>query len=164
MTLSRDRLLEVLDYDQESGLFEWKISTSDRVKPGDLAGGPGTGGYTMIGIDGLRYRAHRLAWLYIYGLWPSRGLDHRNGIPDDNRISNLREATQTQNNANSKRSTRNTSGLKGVSLFRPTGRWQAQIRIYRQSIHLGFYSTREEAHRIYCDKARELFGEFAREE
>ena len=108
-------LRRLLSYDPKTGDFRWRVSRGGGVRAGDLAGTLHSGGYWQIYVNNRLYLAHRLAWLYVYGKWPDKGIDHKNGIRTDNRICNLREATASQNGANKGRLTRNTSGFKGVS-------------------------------------------------
>lgn len=89
-------------------------------------------------------------------------VDHRNGDGLDNQRSNLREATRTQNNANSRRRTDNTSGFKGVTLDARIGRWNARIHVNGRRRSLGYFATAEQAAVAYDSAAREIFGEFAR--
>jgi hypothetical protein len=90
-------------------------------------------------------------------------MDHANGDRGDNRIDNLREATQSQNSANSWRPHKSTTGFKGVSSSgRKTKPWAAHIKQHGKSQFLGRYDTPEAAHAAYAMKAVELFGEFAR--
>ena len=116
-------------------------------------------------IDGRRYLAHRLAWFYVYGEWPRKGLDHINRDRLDNRIANLREADHAQNVQNRGPMSNNKSGFKGV-FFNPrhTQPWQAQITARGQYFNLGRYATAEEAHEAYKEAAARLHGEFARTE
>lgn len=158
--LTADRLREVLTYDPETGVFRWKVRTSIRVTVGEVAGYL-RDGYRFITIDGRKYRAHRLAWLYMYGVWPAE-LDHVNGDRADNRISNLREATRTQNNANTPIRKNNTSGVKGVCWDKRKRKWMAQIRVRGVQRFLGYYETTEEAGEAYAAAAARYFGEFAR--
>jgi hypothetical protein len=157
--LTQARLREVLDYDPETGIFRWRIQTSNRGRVGHIAGRISDQDYWLIGIDGALYRAHRLAWLYITGEWP-REVDHINGSRDDNRWCNLREATRSENNANSRRGRNNTSGYKGVWRA-ASGRWTACITVNYRQIHLGRFDAPEEAHAAYCAAADKHFGEFA---
>lgn len=160
MTLSLARLKELLEYEPETGVFRQKLRRKGSgLRPGEVAGGLSDQGYVLIGIDYKKYRAHRLAWLWMTGEWPD-GIDHINGDRTDNRWCNLRVADQSHNTANSKLSRASTTGLKGVSRFRD--KWQAGITKNRVRRALGLFETPEEAHAAYCKAARELYGEFAR--
>lgn len=159
--LSQARLREVFDYSPDTGLFVWRQAPSSRVKIGTIAGRV-SHGYRHIALDGKRYAAHRLAWFYVHGVWPKDDMDHINGEKDDNRLANLREATTSQNMANARLSSHNTSGFKGVSWKCGTNKWNAKISHNGVTYHIGYFTTREAAHEAYVIKARELFGEFAR--
>ncbi|WP_372356945.1 HNH endonuclease signature motif containing protein [Xanthomonas sp. NCPPB 3443] len=124
-----------------------------------IAGGITTG-YVLIKIDGRKYKAHRLAWLYVHGEWPAGDLDHINGCPLDNRISNLRIATNPQNQANRRRD-RGKETPKGVRVL-PSGRYQARISVNKQLHHLGTFDTAEQAQQAYADAARHYYQDFAR--
>lgn len=102
---------------------------------------------------------HRVLWLLKHGSYPRGSLDHANGIRTDNRFRNLREATVAQNNAN-REATR--SGLKGATLDKRTGRFVAQISVGGRNVFLGRHETEEMAHNAYMQKARQVYGEFAR--
>jgi hypothetical protein len=154
--LTQARLKEVLRYDPDSGEFFWLISLSSRRPIGSKAGGMSRYGY--IGIDGVRYYAHRLAWLYVYGELP-KCIDHINQNKSDNRIVNLREADKIQNGGNSK-ARKSRSGLKGAHWHRKAGRWTATVWHEGKCIYLGLFDTPEEAHAAYCKTAEELYGEF----
>lgn len=159
--LTVKRLREVLCYDTQTGLFTW-LHTSKRVRAGDVAGSIHALGYVIITIDGWRYRAHRLAWLYAHGRWPDGDLDHRNTVRSDNRIENLRPANNSQNCANASLSKRNSSGFKGVWFDKQRDCWQAGIRKDRRLRFLGRFHSLEAAHAAYSKAAKELFGEYAR--
>lgn len=153
------RVQEVLDYYPETGQFVWHSPPHNHPRlMGQLAGGKSSG-YTMIKIDGQKYKAHRLAWLVMTGEWPDHRIDHINGDTHDNAWSNLRACDQTQNNANRKKNT-GKALPKGV---RQVGsRFQARLRSGGQLFSLGSFSTAEAAHAAYMAKAREVFGGFAR--
>lgn len=161
-TITQEYLKSILDYDHNTGIFKWKIFKCPRASFGKIAGYIKKEGYVEIKIDGVPYKAHRLAFLYING-WLPEEVDHINndGPKSDNRICNLREATRSQNEFNKPKSKRNTSGYKGVSLKKSTGRWCAKIRFNKNSKHLGYYSTPEEAHEAYKQAALRLHGEYA---
>jgi hypothetical protein len=126
--LTASRLRQVLKYDEDTGLFTWLVSTSNRVKVGDTAGALNGDGYVLIQIDGKAYKASRLAFLYMIGRFPDPEADHENLNRSDDRWKNLREATRQQNNRNKPVRKDSTTGAKGVSL-RECGRFQAYIII-----------------------------------
>lgn len=162
--LDLDRLQEVLDYDPETGVLLWRVRLSPRGNPGTPAGYVGTHGYRFVGIDGVRYLAHHLAWFHFYGVPPDE-IDHKNTKRDDNWIDNLREATSVQNARNRNRSSANTTGFKGVARFNHYGnraKYRSSIRFEGKRIFLGLFHTPEEAYEAYCKKVRELHGEFGR--
>lgn len=159
LTIDRDFLMSRLLYDHISGRFFWVAPPSNHLRlRGTVAGGNGTG-YTMIKIDGQKYKAHRLAWLYVYGTMPDCVIDHRDGDPFNNAISNLRLATQAQNCANAKPWARK-SLPKGVR--ENHGKFTARIRFNRELITIGTFDTPEEAARAYERQAVLLYGEFGR--
>lgn len=160
MRPTQERLKQLFNYDPDTGLFTRKIAVAYRSKIGEIAGGPQNFGHIGIRVEGRRYLAHRLAWLYVYGEWP-RYIDHINGISSDNRISNLRECTQAENCRNSKIPRNNTTGYKGVYAL-PRGRWRAMITVSNRTISLGCFGSIEEARRAYDEGALHHHGEFAR--
>jgi hypothetical protein len=158
---SQDRLKQLLSYDPETGKFIWLVTTP-RAPKGAEAGVKMGMGYRLIGLDGVRYLAHRLAWFYVHGEWPVEMIDHINGIRDDNRIANLRNATARQNSINSKTSRHNTSGYRGVSFSSRKKKWHARITSEYQVHPLGYFDTKEAAYAAYCEAAKRLHGEFAK--
>ena len=97
--LTHDRLSSLLEYNAESGAFRWlkKPHKRNHNIVGDIAGYNQKGGYIIIQIDKQRYFAHRVAWFYVYGVWPTDEIDHINGDKLNNSIENLREATASEN-------------------------------------------------------------------
>lgn len=162
--LTAERLREALAYDPATGEWTWLVSNSMRRLAGSKAGELKPSGYILIGIDCFRYRAHRLAWLYMTGVWPKEQVDHINGERADNRWANLREATQVQNSANMKVRGSNRAGIKGVSRYDGISvtRWRAHLSVGHHMFYLGSYATPEAAHAAYVDAAKRHFGEFAR--
>ena len=158
--LTVERLKEALMYESDTGIFRWRVIRSQNGRAGNIAGSKKVNGYIDICIDRMLYKAHRLAWFYMTGKWPSEGLDHINTDRTDNRWANLRLANKSQNEANSPRNKANTSGFKGVS--RKRNKWQAGIKKDYVRYNLGSFATPEEAHQAYCEAAKETFGEFAR--
>src|SRR5687768_770720 len=109
--LTAEKLRELMDYNPDTGVFLYRKRRGRRSA--GLEAGSIVKGYRLISL-GKQYSAHRLAWLYVYGEWPAGDLDHINCVRDDNRIANLREATDSQNNANRTLAPKNSSGFKGV--------------------------------------------------
>lgn len=156
--LSQAYLKSILSYDAESGLFTWTKYAPRSKQPGTVAGHVGKG-YRIIEIHGRSYLAHRLAWMYVHGEMPDC-IDHANGDPDDNKITNLRIATPSQNSANSRKPDHNTSGAKGVRIT-TSGKYQAVLKCNGTTYNLGVYATKEEAAQAYLAGAQKHFGEFA---
>jgi hypothetical protein len=153
-TLTAEYLRSVLHYEPETGILTWKVRTARRVKVGDVAGSQDGGGYLRIKVLSRDYLAHRLAWLYVYGSWPKDQLDHVNRNRSDNRISNLREVTNKQNQQNKSKRSDNTSGHPGVYWRKRAPKWVAQITHNYKQIHLGYFDDLEAA--IAARKAGEL--------
>jgi hypothetical protein len=157
--LTQARLMELLYYNPDTGNFRWKVPPSSRIRQTDIAGTIDNKGYRRIGIKGDKpgkyYRAHRLAWLYMTGVWPEDQIDHINGDKDDNRWDNLRSASNAENMRN--------RPAKGYT-FSPrhkTTPWCAQITHNGKNQYLGRYKTKREAEAAYRAAANELWGEFA---
>jgi hypothetical protein len=142
MPISHDRLKQLLDYDPDTGAFRWKI-TKGRAKSGQFAGATDAYGYRVIRVDGALYKAHRLAWLHVYGEWPNGLLDHINRAPGDNRLCNLREVTQSENMHNSNR--KSVSGVPGVRWRAERNKWVAQIRVGYRNHVIGSFASKQEA-------------------
>jgi len=159
--LTAEVVREWLDYNPETGVFYW-LKRRNKLQIGDVAGSKDYRGYIRIRLHKKRCMAHRLAWLIVHGNWPVLEIDHINGIRDDNRLSNLREATRAQNTQNKRRQKNNTSGFKGVHFNVREKRFQADIKARGTALRLGFYDTAEEAYQAYCEAAHQLHGEFAR--
>ena len=163
--LTQARLKSMLLYEPDTGKFWWLVGRgrgrSEYMK-GQEAGFITKGERHRIKIDEKPYFAHRLAWLYVYGCWPSKDLDHINGDPADNRICNLREASNTDNHANSKDYRNNTSGHKGVYWMPKAQKWLALIQRDKYRRRLGLFVRKDDAIAAYRKASRELFGEFSR--
>ena len=167
-TITQEFLKSILDYDPATGVFTWR-RRSDVPKEFNTRYLGKTAGsvswkqqYSRIQIQlhGQKFMAHRLAWLYTTGDWPADQIDHKDGDAQNNRFSNLRLATPSQNQANSHCT--NTLGIKGV--YKHHSKYESRITKDRKNYWLGTFYTTEEAHVAYMEAARELHGEFARSE
>lgn len=158
--VSRERLLAVLNYDPETGVFLWKVGLSN-VVAGSVAGYISRG-YRLIAIDGRNYFAARLAWLYITGEWPEADVDHWDLDKSNDRFGNLRAATRSQNNANAPAPKTNRSGRKGVHWHAQRRKWVAAISVENRTRYLGIFEDIDAAAAAYQAAAIERHGEFAR--
>lgn len=155
--ITQEKLKELLEYDQETGVFTRKIDCV-KTKKGDIAGNDNGQGYKRISIFGKRYRLHRLAWLYVYGIHPVNEIDHINGIRDDNRILNLREVTRSENSQNQRKAKKNNkTGLLGVSSR--NGKYRAQLEVKGKYFSSPPFKTKEEAYEEYIKMKRLHHGE-----
>ncbi len=153
--------MDILSYSPETGEFRWRVRRSNKCPEGALAGGLNGSGYRQIEIDGVVYQCHRLAWLFVKGVWPKEEIDHENTKRDDNWIDNLREATKSQNQHNRRRQ-EGSSKYKGVHFHKLTGKWGAKIQVNGKNLHLGLFEREEDAALVRIFSAAELHGEFAR--
>lgn len=153
--LTQSELKTRLNYDAETGLF-MRTNMRGVSKKGWMQGCPNADGYLVLGVAGKTYLSHRLAWLWVYGKWPTEHIDHINGNPADNRICNLREATRSLNMQNLRRAkTSNvSSGLLGVTAHKKSGKWIAQIYTNGRTKFLGYFVGKEDAHAAYLAAKR----------
>jgi len=157
--LTQECLKEALSYDPLTGNFVW-IKRRGGRKFGAIAGCLNRYGYRVITVWCNVYTAHRLAWLYVYGVFPSGGIDHINGSKDDNRIANLREATELQNSWNQCRE-KGVSGHKNVVWRESKKRWQVRMHINGKKRAFGSFIDVEEANQRAIEVRDQHHGEFA---
>ena len=153
--LTQSRLKELFHYDPDTGVFT-RLVGGGNAPAGTAAKGGHSGGYMRICVDGRRYFTHRLAWLYMTGAWPKDQVDHINGVRSANQFCNLREATNGENQQNITVSRRNKSGLVGVSWSKIAKMWIAQIQVNKVPHHLGYYKTKDSAHRAYLAAKQDI--------
>lgn len=147
--LTAERARALLNYDPNTGELQWKAGSWKGRKAGTLDGN----GYVTVMIDGLPYKAHRVAWLIVHGRWPVEVIDHINRVASDNRLCNLRECTVAENAQNKPLRTNQQSGLPGV--INRAGRWVAQVWVGGWPRIVGEFDDKHEAHRAYlAEKVR----------
>lgn len=164
---------ECLSYDPQGGLFTWLMRPRSHFKSdryfhawnanyaGTNAGSIRRDGRVDLNIDGMKWRAHRVAWAIQTGAWPSMVIDHIDRDHSNNAFSNLRECTLQQNQYNRVASKTNTTGLKGVAWLPKKQRFRAAIRINGKQTHLGLFPDAESAHVAYRAAADKHHGAFA---
>lgn len=157
--LSWDRLTSLVEYSADSGVFTNKTSRGN-MSNGSTAGHKRSDGYRWLMLDNIRYMEHRLAWYYTYKIWPEEILDHIDSIKDNNRINNLREATQSQNKQNTPIRSDNVTGVKGVSYHKTREKYVAAITVDGVTKHIGYYDSLEDAKLAYNNEAIKLQGGF----
>jgi hypothetical protein len=157
--LNQQTLQQLLHYQADTGIFTWKVKIKGCVNPGDIAGCIDKQGYRVIRIFNKNRKAHRLAWLYVYGEQPKL-LDHIDRNRSNNAISNLRIATQRENTINRSSLSNNASGFTGVLWHAKAKKWEAMVTVKGQRIYLGLFTDPFEAAQAreqYCQKN---LGEF----
>jgi hypothetical protein len=139
----------------------WENPASRRLKPGDSAGSLKSSGYFATNLGGSLYKNHRIVWFLETGEQPPQFLDHINGNSQDNRVENLRPATEAENKWNSRISLTNTSGVKGVYWNNAKGKWYAQCKVFGKKHHLGCYTDLDEAAEAVARFREQHHGDFA---
>ena len=155
-SLTQERLMSLVSYDAETGVFTNKVTRNPRAKVGAVAGYVNTLGYVVVQLLGRKHHAHRLAWLYAHGVWPANQIDHINRNPTDNRLCNLRDVTASENVHNTSNSSRNTSGVRNVVWHKRAKKWQAQIMVNNKYKYLGQFDDLAQA-KIAAEKATRLY-------
>ena len=158
--LTKDYLITILRYDPDTGNFWWKENRNNKQHlngpAGSMTSSRGTHRISIC-IDKKKYLAHRLAWFYITGEWPSDEIDHIDGNGLNNRWNNLREADRYLNNQNLRKCKKhNGSGLLGAWRCNDRDKWESSIRVNGKHIHLGRFSTAWDAHQAYLKAKRKM--------
>ena len=154
--LTAERLRELLHYDPQSGVFAWRHKRPGISKAGTVAS-CNSHGYIVIRVDRHLYPAHRLAWLYMNGRWPTNQIDHIDECRSNNSIRNLREATKSENMQNrSKPNKKTASKILGAYWVPGAKKWESRICANKCKRYLGLFETPELAHAAYIAAKRTL--------
>ena len=159
-----EELKEFLDYNPDTGIFTWiKIPNNNRVKVGQVAGVMNSWTcYIQIRFKGIGYKAHRLAYYMYHGVDPlGKCIDHIDGDKANNKIDNLRLATNSQNAMNRHNvPSNNTSGISGVDWHKSVKKWHSRIMVDGVRKSLGFFINIEDARKARKEAEIKYFGEF----
>jgi hypothetical protein len=152
-------LISSLIYNPLTGEF---IRTASRNRP-DMVGKRADSftqhGYRVLCVCGVRYYAHRVAWLFVYGEWPDH-IDHINGIGTDNRIVNLRSCSQAENVRNQRISIKNKSGCKNVSWHTKSQKWMVTVTIAKKQQYFGLFEDIDDAKNMARQAVMLVHGQF----
>lgn len=156
--ITQEQVRKLFSYNSDTGVLTRKTAPSNHVKIGDVAGSI-RNGYLVTAIKNKAYLNHRIIFLHYYGYLP-KIIDHVNGVPNDNRIENLRACTHSQNSHNSGKRKNNRVGFKNVSIHRPKGKYLVQLVIDGKKRHIGLYSDINEANEAAIAARIRHHGEF----
>lgn len=157
-----DTINEYLSYDQETGEIKWKKPPHHLIKPGDNAGFFEPRGYLVIQFKKTFFKGHRIAWAIVNNEFPSGEIDHIDGNPSNNKISNLRVVDRSKNQMNRRISTNNKSGIKGVHFCKSKQKWISRISCGKSRIHIGQFDSFDEAFQKRKEIEKNLHGQYAR--
>lgn len=153
--LTVEQLKHTFHYDPPTGLFRWRFSPRNDIKPWSLAGSTRADRYRSLHVRGIGFFEHRAAWAYMTGAWPVEDIDHLNGDRGDNRWLNLRMVSTQVNCQNRRAATvANRSGLLGAHFNAQMGKYVSAVRIDGKQKYLGTFATAEEAHQAHLAARR----------
>jgi len=154
--INAEELRRIVHYDPETGIMTHRVKLANRTKVGSEVGWLDKSpkcGYRRVTIKGETYLVHRLAWLYVYGEWPDEQLDHINRVRIDNRISNLRDVTNQENQFNTSKNSNKSVPYVGVYYHKANRKWTAAISWKKDGKkhqkYLGSFETPEMASAAY---------------
>lgn len=157
--IAADNIRLYLSYNADTGVFTWTKSPSNCVTAGNVAGVRRKDGYVKINFKNKAYLAHRLAWWYVHGEFPTDILDHIDRDKSNNKITNLRVSSKIKNAQNiNVNNTRAVSGLAGA--FKARTAWSSKLKIGDTLIRLGTFKTPEDAHKAYMKAKQELHKDY----
>jgi len=143
--IDQETVKKLFHYDAESGMLLWRNSNGRNVKPWQEAKALNGHGYYTVKVNGTSYSVHRLIWLYVYGSFPNKYIDHKNKIRNDNRLCNLRDVNTTDNAQNISLPSHNKSGHIGVSWFKNHNCWTVYVKVNKKNKWLGYYKNLDDA-------------------
>lgn len=154
--LTQARLKELLNYDPLTGVFSWLVPKHKCVV-GEPCGSPHCKGYVQLRVEGYNYLAHRLAFLYMLGVFPKNGVDHIDGVRNNNAWANLRACNSSENQQNlGGPMSQNLTGFLGVDFIKKRGVYRARIKLNYRQYHIGYFPTAELAHAAYLKAKAKL--------
>lgn len=148
-------------YCPTTGKLTWRVAKAQRIRVGTEAGTPHNKGYLSVVLDGTAYLVHRVIWCMVYGEWPGSLVDHADRDRSNNRLLNLRLGGSDGNSQNHAIRCDNTSGVKGVSWHKKTGKWSARIQANKRRWTVGYFNTPDEAGEILKIIREQLHKEYA---
>lgn len=155
-----DEIRNKLAYDPIKGVVTWKSKHHWQIPDNLVAERTSRDGYKRITLNGKSFMAHRVAWFLTHGAWPAKQLDHINRKRGDNRMSNLRLASLSDNRANTEVLAHSKSGVKGVRMT-PSGKWKATINKNKQVVYYQQFNTMEEAEIAITAERPKHHGKFS---
>jgi hypothetical protein len=161
--MNRNKIPEDIgDYVRYDGKnLYWTVDRKPYKSLGKISGSVSENGYMRLMFRGKKYLSHRVIWFLVNKEQPPEYLDHINNDRLDNRIENLRAVSSKQNTYNTVLNIKNTSGVKGVSWHKHTGKWQARMRINDKEQYLGIFDNIEDAERVMKETREKIHGEYA---
>lgn len=157
MNLLQEELNSILAYDPLTGILTWKDNRSNMIQ-GSVAGSVNSAGYKTITINSKTFRVQRIIWIMMFGYIPNDFfIDHVNGNKIDNRLENLRLATNSQNQQNRPAPKNNSSGYRGVTWHKQMNKWMARISHHGKRKNIGFFDSAEDAYKAYKNEAKKIF-------
>lgn len=144
-SFSQKDLREKLKYDSETGLF-YTLRKTARSAKGDVVSSVRKDGYRRVNVFGGKFLAHRLAWFYMFGVWPDSDIDHIDGDPSNNAFANLRVVTRSENIQNQRKVRRNSkTGINGICWDAARCAYRVQLKILGKVKCGGYFADIDDA-------------------
>jgi hypothetical protein len=156
--LQQSEALRLFEY--RDGKLYWKVNKRNQTKIGFEAGTDHKG-YRRVQVGKNKYLSHRVIYLMHYGHMP-KIVDHIDGNPENNNITNLRDATYQQNALNVKPRKDSKTGYQNVGYHKGQGRWYVHLTIYGKRTSLGYYDDLELASLVAEEARDKFYGDYAR--